>query len=127
MHRYIGVISTIIEEIPAILFGVFASASMPNIFSTWTSHHFRENDRMVIYIISIYSNQRAFLSLGDAHVRKKVEQQNKLKNLLVQEKLDKDFSAKEALQPVLKLLLGPDGAELRTLVIIEAILLRIFL
>ncbi|KAK9064000.1 hypothetical protein SSX86_017872 [Deinandra increscens subsp. villosa] len=46
---------------------------------------------------------------------------NRLENLLVQGKMDKDFSAKEALQPVLKLLLGPEGEELRTLVIKEAI------
>ncbi|XP_071685763.1 protein ACTIVITY OF BC1 COMPLEX KINASE 3, chloroplastic-like [Rutidosis leptorrhynchoides] len=46
---------------------------------------------------------------------------NRLENLLVQGKQDRDFSAKEALQPVLKLLLGPDGEELRTLVIKEAI------
>ncbi|KAI3816899.1 hypothetical protein L1987_10684 [Smallanthus sonchifolius] len=46
---------------------------------------------------------------------------NRLENLLVQGKMDRDFSAKEALQPVLKLLLGPEGEELRTLVIKEAI------
>lgn len=46
---------------------------------------------------------------------------NRLENLLVQGKMDKDFTAKEALQPVLKLLLGPEGEELRTLVIKEAI------
>ncbi|MBA0872063.1 hypothetical protein Goshw_005862 [Gossypium schwendimanii] len=47
---------------------------------------------------------------------------NRLENLLVQGSKDRDFSAKDALQPVLKLLLGPDGEELRTLVIKEAIL-----
>lgn len=41
--------------------------------------------------------------------------------MLVQGKKDRDFSAKDALQPVLKLLLGPDGKELRDLVIKEAI------
>jgi len=35
--------------------------------------------------------------------------------------MDRDFSAKEALQPVLKVLLSPDGEELRTLVIKEAV------
>ncbi|KAL9268271.1 ACTIVITY OF BC1 COMPLEX KINASE 3, chloroplastic-like protein [Drosera capensis] len=46
---------------------------------------------------------------------------NRLENLLVQGRKDRDFSAKEALQPVLKLLLGPDGEELRTLVVKEAV------
>ncbi|OVA09309.1 Protein kinase domain [Macleaya cordata] len=46
---------------------------------------------------------------------------NRLENLLVQGRKDRDFAAKDALQPVLKLLLGPDGEELRTLVIKEAI------
>ncbi|XP_017615917.1 protein ACTIVITY OF BC1 COMPLEX KINASE 3, chloroplastic-like [Gossypium arboreum] len=46
---------------------------------------------------------------------------NRLENLLVQGSKDRDFSAKDALQPVLKLLLGPDGEELRTLVIKEAV------
>ncbi|KAJ4786061.1 Protein kinase superfamily protein [Rhynchospora pubera] len=46
---------------------------------------------------------------------------NRLENLLVQGRMDQDFSAKEALQPVLKLLLGPDGEELRSLVIKEAV------
>ncbi|KAK4600430.1 hypothetical protein RGQ29_010183 [Quercus rubra] len=46
---------------------------------------------------------------------------NRLENLLVQGRKDKDFSAKDALQPVLKLLLGPDGEELRKLVIKEAV------
>ncbi|XP_075515923.1 protein ACTIVITY OF BC1 COMPLEX KINASE 3, chloroplastic-like [Primulina tabacum] len=45
---------------------------------------------------------------------------NRLENLLVQGKKDRDFSAKDALQPVLKLLLGADGEELRVLVIKEA-------
>ncbi|KAG2565215.1 hypothetical protein PVAP13_7NG061417 [Panicum virgatum] len=35
---------------------------------------------------------------------------NRLENLLVQ---DREFAAKDALQPVLKLLLVPDGEELR--------------
>lgn len=46
---------------------------------------------------------------------------SRLENLLVQGKKDRDFSAKDALQPVLKLLLGPAGKELRDLVIKEAI------
>ncbi|KAK4753093.1 hypothetical protein SAY87_021891 [Trapa incisa] len=46
---------------------------------------------------------------------------NRLENLLEQGRKDRDFSAKDALQPVLKLLLGPDGEELRVLVIKEAI------
>lgn len=46
---------------------------------------------------------------------------NRLENLLVQGKKDRDFSAKDALQPVLKLLLGPDGQELRALVIKESV------
>ncbi|XP_077211053.1 protein kinase superfamily protein [Tasmannia lanceolata] len=46
---------------------------------------------------------------------------NRLENLLVQGRKDKDFASKDALQPVLKLLLGPDGEELRILVIKEAI------
>lgn len=46
---------------------------------------------------------------------------NRLENLLVQGKMDRDFSAKDALQPALKLLLGPDGEELRILVIKEAV------
>lgn len=44
-----------------------------------------------------------------------------MENLLVQGRKDKDFSAKDALQPVLKLLLDPDGEELRLLVIKEAV------
>ncbi|XP_052188986.1 protein ACTIVITY OF BC1 COMPLEX KINASE 3, chloroplastic isoform X2 [Diospyros lotus] len=46
---------------------------------------------------------------------------NRLENLLVQGRKDRDFSAKDALQPVLKLLLGSDGEELRVLVIKEAV------
>lgn len=46
---------------------------------------------------------------------------NRLENLLVQGKKDRDFSAKDALQPVLKLLLGPEGEELRVLVVKESI------
>ncbi|MED6172424.1 Protein ACTIVITY OF BC1 COMPLEX KINASE 3, chloroplastic [Stylosanthes scabra] len=46
---------------------------------------------------------------------------NRLENLLDQGKKDRDFSAKEALQPVLKVLLSPNGEELRTLVIKEAV------
>lgn len=46
---------------------------------------------------------------------------NRLENLLVQGRKDRDFSAKDALQPVLKLLLAPDGEELRILVIKEAV------
>ncbi|XAR64316.1 Cadmium-transporting ATPase [Bertholletia excelsa] len=46
---------------------------------------------------------------------------NRLENLLVQGKRDRDFSAKDALQPVLKLLLAPDGEELRALIIKEAV------
>ncbi|GLU00174.1 hypothetical protein SLE2022_175590 [Rubroshorea leprosula] len=46
---------------------------------------------------------------------------SRLENLLVQGRKDRDFSAKDALQPVLKLLLAPDGEELRTLVIKEAV------
>lgn len=46
---------------------------------------------------------------------------NRLENLIVQGKKDRDFTAKEALQPVLKLLLGPDGEELRNLVIKESV------
>ncbi|CAJ1783069.1 unnamed protein product [Sphenostylis stenocarpa] len=45
----------------------------------------------------------------------------RLENLLVQGRMDRDFSAKEALQPVLKVLLSPDGEELRILVIKEAV------
>ncbi|KAK1263456.1 hypothetical protein QJS04_geneDACA009366 [Acorus gramineus] len=46
---------------------------------------------------------------------------NRLENLLVQGRKDRDFTAKDALQPVLKLLLGPDGEELRVLVVKEAV------
>ncbi|KAL6563425.1 Protein ACTIVITY OF BC1 COMPLEX KINASE 3, chloroplastic [Orobanche gracilis] len=46
---------------------------------------------------------------------------NRLENLLVQGKKDRDFNVKDALQPVLKLLLGPDSEELRVLVIKEAV------
>ncbi|XP_057960555.1 protein ACTIVITY OF BC1 COMPLEX KINASE 3, chloroplastic isoform X2 [Malania oleifera] len=46
---------------------------------------------------------------------------NRLENLLDQGRKDRDFSAKDALQPVLKLLLGPDGEELRDLVTKEAV------
>ncbi|WJZ84745.1 hypothetical protein VitviT2T_004337 [Vitis vinifera] len=46
---------------------------------------------------------------------------NRLENLLVQGRKDRDFSAKDALQPVLKLLLAPDGEQLRILVIKEAV------
>jgi aarF domain-containing kinase len=46
---------------------------------------------------------------------------NRLENLLVQGRQDREFVAKDALQPVLKLLLGPDGEELRVLVVKEAV------
>ncbi|WOL06847.1 hypothetical protein Cni_G15581 [Canna indica] len=46
---------------------------------------------------------------------------NRLENLLVQGRKDRDFTTNEALQPVLKLLLGPDGEELRVLVVKEAV------
>lgn len=46
---------------------------------------------------------------------------NRLENLLEQGRKDRDFSAKDALQPVLKLLLGPDGEELRVLVAKESV------
>uniref|UniRef100_A0A0C9RQG7 TSA: Wollemia nobilis Ref_Wollemi_Transcript_25194_2595 transcribed RNA sequence n=1 Tax=Wollemia nobilis TaxID=56998 RepID=A0A0C9RQG7_9CONI len=46
---------------------------------------------------------------------------NRLENLLVQGRKDSDFAAKDALQPVLQLLLGREGAELRTLVVKEAV------
>ncbi|CAN1804111.1 Protein ACTIVITY OF BC1 COMPLEX KINASE 3, chloroplastic [Linum perenne] len=45
----------------------------------------------------------------------------RLENLLVQGSKDRDFSAKDALQPVLKLLLGEDGEVLRSLVVKEAV------
>ncbi|KAF2290134.1 hypothetical protein GH714_003525 [Hevea brasiliensis] len=46
---------------------------------------------------------------------------NRLENLLVEGRKDRDFSAKDALQPVLKLLLAPDGEELRVLVVKESV------
>ncbi|KAJ8491563.1 hypothetical protein OPV22_013284 [Ensete ventricosum] len=46
---------------------------------------------------------------------------NRLENLLVQGRKDRDFTTKDALQPVLKLLLGPDGEQLRVLVVKEAV------
>ncbi|KAG9440981.1 hypothetical protein H6P81_021146 [Aristolochia fimbriata] len=46
---------------------------------------------------------------------------NRLENLLVQGQKDRDFTTKDALQPVLKLLLDPNGEELRVLVGKEAI------
>lgn len=46
---------------------------------------------------------------------------SRLENLLLQGRKDRDFSVKDALQPVLKLLLGPDGEGLRVLAIKEAI------
>ncbi|PKA51630.1 putative aarF domain-containing protein kinase [Apostasia shenzhenica] len=46
---------------------------------------------------------------------------NRLENLLVQGSKDRDFTAEDALQPVLKLLLDPEGEELRVLVIKEAV------
>ncbi|KAH9303028.1 hypothetical protein KI387_014611 [Taxus chinensis] len=46
---------------------------------------------------------------------------NRLENLLVQGRKDSDFAAKDALQPVFKLLLGADGEGLRTLVVKEAV------
>lgn len=46
---------------------------------------------------------------------------NRLENLLEQGRKDRDFSAKDALQPVLKLLLGPEGEELRVLVVKESV------
>lgn len=46
---------------------------------------------------------------------------NRLENLLKQGKRDRDYRASQALQPVLDLLLGPDGAPLRTLVVRESI------
>ncbi|KAA0050971.1 putative aarF domain-containing protein kinase [Cucumis melo var. makuwa] len=46
---------------------------------------------------------------------------SRLENLLLQGRMDRDFSVKDALQPVLKLLLGPDGEGLRVLAIKEAI------
>lgn len=46
---------------------------------------------------------------------------NRLENLLVQGRKDRDFTAKDALQPVLKLLVAPDGEELRVLVVKESV------
>ncbi|KAG4126994.1 hypothetical protein ERO13_D10G190600v2 [Gossypium hirsutum] len=46
---------------------------------------------------------------------------NRLEDLLIEGRKDRDFSAKDALQPVLRLLLGPDGEELRNLTIKEAV------
>ncbi|TXG51819.1 hypothetical protein EZV62_020988 [Acer yangbiense] len=46
---------------------------------------------------------------------------NRLENLLLQGRKDRDFSAKDALQPVLKLLLDPEGEELKILVIKESV------
>ncbi|XP_058736774.1 protein ACTIVITY OF BC1 COMPLEX KINASE 3, chloroplastic-like [Vicia villosa] len=46
---------------------------------------------------------------------------SRLEDLLIQGRMDSDFSAKEALQPVLKVLLSPDGEVIRTLVIKEAV------
>ncbi|KAI9076142.1 hypothetical protein K1719_041840 [Acacia pycnantha] len=46
---------------------------------------------------------------------------SRLENLLEQGRKDRDFTAREALQPVLKVLLSPDGEELRILVIKEAV------
>lgn len=46
---------------------------------------------------------------------------SRLENLLLQGRQDRDFSVKDALQPVLKLLLGPDGEGLRVLAVKEAI------
>lgn len=54
--------------------------------------------------------------LSSAHYR-----WSRLENLLLQGRKDRDFSVKDALQPVLKLLLGPDGEGLRVLAIKEAI------
>eukprot|EP00252_Welwitschia_mirabilis_P027876 TRINITY_DN9751_c0_g1_i1.p1 TRINITY_DN9751_c0_g1~~TRINITY_DN9751_c0_g1_i1.p1 ORF type:complete len:708 (-),score=132.45 TRINITY_DN9751_c0_g1_i1:408-2531(-) len=46
---------------------------------------------------------------------------NRLENLLVQGRKDSDFAAKDVLRPVLKLLLSPDGEELRSLVVKESV------
>ncbi|XP_054781033.1 protein ACTIVITY OF BC1 COMPLEX KINASE 3, chloroplastic-like isoform X2 [Prosopis cineraria] len=45
----------------------------------------------------------------------------RLENLLDQGRKDRDFTAREALQPILKVLLSPEGEELRILVIKEAV------
>lgn len=46
---------------------------------------------------------------------------NRLENLLVQGRKDRDFASRDALQPVLKLLLDPNEEELRSLVVKEVI------
>lgn len=46
---------------------------------------------------------------------------NRLENLLVQGSKDREFSAKDALRPILTLLLDPDGEELRVLVVKEVV------
>ncbi|XP_042442441.1 protein ACTIVITY OF BC1 COMPLEX KINASE 3, chloroplastic-like isoform X1 [Zingiber officinale] len=46
---------------------------------------------------------------------------NRLENLLVQGSKDREFSTKDALQPILMLLLDPHGEELRDLVVKEAV------
>lgn len=46
---------------------------------------------------------------------------NRLQNLLEQGRKDRDFSTKDALQPVMRLLLSPEGEELQVLVIEESI------
>lgn len=46
---------------------------------------------------------------------------NRLENLLVQGSKDREFSTKDALQPILMLLLNPHGEELRDLVVKEAV------
>ncbi|KAH1130354.1 hypothetical protein J1N35_001732 [Gossypium stocksii] len=45
---------------------------------------------------------------------------NRPEDLLIEGRKDRDFSAKDTLQPVLKLFLGPDSEELRNLTIKEA-------
>ncbi|WMV27893.1 hypothetical protein MTR67_021278 [Solanum verrucosum] len=64
---------------------------------------------------------KRLLTDPNPYLRDALIEWSRLENLLVQGKKDRDFSAKDALQPVLKLLLGPDGKELRDLVIKEAI------
>ncbi|KAK4338811.1 hypothetical protein RND71_040273 [Anisodus tanguticus] len=64
---------------------------------------------------------KRLLTDPNPYLRDALIEWGRLENLLVQGKKDRDFSAKDALQPVLKLLLGPDGKELRDLVIKEAI------
>lgn len=46
---------------------------------------------------------------------------NRLENLLEQGRKDRDFAVKDALQPVLLLLLGSDGEDLRDLVTQESV------